>query len=336
MQCLKSFKSWIRKHVADLVFFPAWLIFQCVRHRKRAVIVFRQSGLGDVLCTLPLCAEIKKRHSHLLLLYVTMRDYSKAVRLACEPDSVYGAYSWTFSLPPCFFGLVEKVYMPKTTDELSKDIGPTQHLIDDLAASCGVLLTERQPRLYLSKELIEKTLIQNRLLRDPEKRRKLIALSGGRTWPVREWSFDRWQQLVNLIHEEYAATIILFGISHGQPNNNRLTRVESFVDHRVQSHEMTALIAACDLLVSIDSGPVHVAGAVGTPVVALFGAVNPQLRLPPASPGIGLVADVPCLFCHHKTPLGHWRTGCPNDIRCMNELSVKTVFEAVKKMLANR
>jgi hypothetical protein len=85
--------------------------------------------------------------------------------------------------------------------------------------------------------------------------------------------------------------------------------------------------------ISIDSGPVHVAGAVGTPVVGLFGANAPQFRLPPAGLGVGVVADVPCLYCHHRTPRGHWQTGCPNDIRCMKELAVAPVFQAVKDLL---
>jgi ADP-heptose:LPS heptosyltransferase len=87
------------------------------------------------------------------------------------------------------------------------------------------------------------------------------------------------------------------------------------------------------LIISIDSGPIHVAGAVGTPVVGLFGAVNPLYRLPPASAAVGLVTDVPCLFCHHRTPIEHWRTGCPHDIRCMKLLEPEAVFNAVVEML---
>ena len=46
---------------------------------------------------------------------------------------------------------------------------------------------------------------------------------------------------------------------------------------RLKGEELVALIAICDLLISIDSGPVHVAGAVATPVIGLFGPVNPAL-----------------------------------------------------------
>jgi hypothetical protein len=41
-----------------------------------------------------------------------------------------------------------------------------------------------------------------------------------------------------------------------------------------------------------------------------------------------------CLFFHHTTPRGHWQTGCPHEIRCMKELEVQTVFQAVNAMLS--
>jgi heptosyltransferase-3 len=95
------------------------------------------------------------------------------------------------------------------------------------------------------------------------------------------------------------------------------------------------MVAICDLIISTDSGPVHVAAAVGTPVIGLYGALDPASRLPPGFPAIGLFGDVPCLFCHNRTPVVHWIDGCPNDIACMKKLDDLTVFEAVKSMLAH-
>jgi len=333
-QALKALKKWFRARVADHIYFPFWLLGQCLRHRQRAVVLCRIFALGDALCTLPMCAQIRQRHPKRLLVFITGTDYKKMIQLARGPDAVYGAQSWTFSATHRFFGLIEKIYAPKTTDEVSGEAGPTRHLIDDLAGSCGMALSDRQPRLYPPKELIERTLARNGLAAPSAGRRKLIAINCGRSWPVKEWSFARWQELVDRIHGEYDTTILLFGIGGDQNEYTRLRGIESFANHRVAAHELVALIAACDLVISIDSGPVHVAGAVGTPVIGLYGANDPQYRLPPASPGTGVVAEVPCLFCHHRTPRGHWKTGCPHEICCMKELEVAPVFQAVKQMLA--
>jgi ADP-heptose:LPS heptosyltransferase len=293
-----------------------------------------------VVCTLPLCAEIRKRHPGRLLVYVTLADYRKMVLLSRASDCVYGSF-WKYgvwNLPaPHRFGLVEKIYYPRTTDEQSPDTGAQSHLVDDLAASCGMTIpnTNRQPHLYTSSGLIKAVQAGYGLEKAVAAGRLVVGINCGRTWPVRMWDAAKWQNLVDKIHAEYDAVILQFGLTNGDGTDefDNLKSVQSVVN-RVKSDDLVALVAGCHLLISIDSGPVHLAGAVGTPVVGLFGAVNPRYRLPPDSPGTGLVGNVPCLFCHHATPRGHWQTGCPNDIRCMKELDVQSVFQAVKSVLS--
>jgi len=336
---LRSLRKKFRDRV-DFFCFPVWLLFQCVRHRKKAVILFRLGALGDVVCTLPLCNEIRKHYPGRLLIYVTATDYRKMVLLSRAADCVYGSF-WRYGVwdLPAFhlFGLVEKIYNPQTTDERFPNTGVQSHLVDDLAASCGLPIPDsnRQPRLFPPPELVRKRQVAYGLAADVAKARRIIGINCGRTWPVRMWDAAKWQQLVDRIHAEYDAVILQFGLTDGDGTDeyDNLAGVQSVVN-RVKSDELVALVAGCHLIVSIDSGPVHLAGAVGTPVVGLFGAVNPRFRLPPDSPAAGLFSDVPCLFCHHTTPHGHWQTGCPNDIRCMKELDVQTVFQAVKAMLS--
>jgi ADP-heptose:LPS heptosyltransferase len=231
-------------------------------------------------------------------------------------------------------GVVDTIYNPKTTDERLKTSGATCHLVDDLAGSCGFTVTARQPRLYPSSSLVKKTRIVFGLAEDAIGARSIIGINPGPSWPVRMWDASKWQRLINKIHSEYDAVIIQFGTNKGDGSSeyDSLTGVKSLAN-RLTSQEIVALIAICDLIIAIDSGPVHVAGTVGTPVVGLFGPVNPRYRLPTDSPAVGLFGEVPCLFCHHKTPLGHWHTGCPNNISCMKKLDEQTVFEAVKSML---
>jgi heptosyltransferase-3 len=260
------------------------------------------------------------------------------VLLSNAADLTFGSRSWIwpFSIHNNFnvLRLVDAIYNPRTTDERFRTSGATCHLIDDLAGSCGLTVTARQPRLHPSSKLIKKTRIAYGLAGNATRKRLIIGINGGPSWRVRTWEAYKWQELVNQIRSEYDAVILQFGTnkSDGSPEFDNLTGVRS-VGGQLESGELVALIAVCDLIISIDSGPIHVAGAVGTPVVGLFGIVNPRYRLPPDSPAIGLVAEVPCLFCHNKTPLGHWYNGCPNNIICMKELNSRTVFEAVKTTL---
>ena len=315
-----------------------WLVFQCARHRKRAVIICRLVGIGDVVCTLPMCDDVRRRHPGKLLVFITSAVCREVVILSRSADLVYANKSWVypFTMPAKvkLFGLVDTIYNPQTAGERVHKGGMTCHLIEDLAGSCGFTVTARQPKLYPSPGLIEKTRIAYGLDCKTTGQRLVIGINPGPNWRVKEWEASKWQKVINKIHSEYDAVIIQFGIKgDGSSEFDNLTGVKSLAS-RLGGAEIVALIASCDLMISIDSGPVHVAGAVGTPVIGLFGPLNPRLILPPDSPALGLCSDVPCLFCFNRTPVINWLTGCPNDIVCMKKLDDPTVFEAVKSMLA--
>lgn len=312
-----------------------------MKHRKKAVVICRCGALGDVICTLPMVGEARRRHPNRLLVFVTAAGYREMVVLSQAADLVYSRknWNWGFSLPANLkeLGMVDGIYNPTTTDERLKHSGPAAHLIDDLASSCGFVLSERQPRLYPNSTLVQKSRLAHGLTEEKISHKLLIGINGGPSWPVKNWEVFKWQELINKIHATYEAVILQFGSNNGDGTSeyDNLTGVQS-VAGRLKSEEIVALIAACDLMVSIDSGPVHVAGAVGTPVIGLFGSNAASYRLPPSSPGMGLAGKVSCLACHHTTPRSHWHTGCTKDIKCMKELEVETVFNAVESMLANK
>jgi ADP-heptose:LPS heptosyltransferase len=320
-----------------------WLVFQCARHRKRAVIICRVGGIGDVVCTLPMCDEVRRRHPGKLLVFITAAVWREVVKMSRSADLVYANKRWlsypllTMPTNVKLLGLVDTIYNPQTTGQKLFTSGMTSHLIEDLAASCGFTLTARRPRLYLSQGLIEKTRIAYGLDCKTTGERLLVGINPGPNWRIKEWQASKWQKLINKIHSEYNALILQFGMNKGDGTSeyDNLTGVKLLAG-RLKGEELLALIASCDLIISIDSGPVHLAGTVGTPVIGLFGPLNPALILPPDAPAVGLFSDVPCLFCHNRTPVIHWRDGCPNDIACMKKLECETVFDAVKSMLAHR
>lgn len=92
-----------------------------------------------------------------------------------------------------------------------------------------------------------------------------------------------------------------------------------------------ALLQRAGVIVTNDSLPLHLASAVGTPTVALFGPTTPELGFGPLTPSAEVlgVSDLPCRPCHahgpNACPLGHWR--------CMEELSVARVIDAVIEIM---
>lgn len=92
--------------------------------------------------------------------------------------------------------------------------------------------------------------------------------------------------------------------------------------------ELVALLAAVDLLLANDSGPMHLAGAVGTPVVALFGSTNERETYPLTESGklrLLKAPDIACSPCKLRD--------CPIDHRCMTRIEVAAVLAAVEELL---
>lgn len=91
---------------------------------------------------------------------------------------------------------------------------------------------------------------------------------------------------------------------------------------------MAALLEGLDVLVTNDSGPMHLAAAVGTPVVALFGPTNPRRTGPWGTAHRLVCASVPCRPCYRRT--------CDRGAGCMASIGVERVWEEVEHVLRSR
>ena len=89
--------------------------------------------------------------------------------------------------------------------------------------------------------------------------------------------------------------------------------------------ELMALISNCDVILTNDSGPMHIADAIGIPIVALFGSTSEVVTGPYRS-GTIIHKHVECSPCYQRT--------CPIDFRCMKRIEADEVFEAINKALS--
>ncbi len=91
--------------------------------------------------------------------------------------------------------------------------------------------------------------------------------------------------------------------------------------------QTAALLAQCKCLVSSDTGPLHLATAVQTPVVGLYGSTDPRRTGPIGRGHTVLLKKLPCVPCEKKH--------CPLGTRkCMADITVDEVFESVRKVLS--
>lgn len=167
----------------------------------------------------------------------------------------------------------------------------------------------------------------------------IVALHPGGTWPAKLWPAERFADLADLLVAKMHAQIIL---TKGPRDGEAAGKVESAVVGGVLSlpvlplRQLAAILSLCAACVANDSGPMHIAAAVGTPTIGLFGPGEENIWFPytPAFPGgspkhIALRKDVPCHPCHLNVCN---RTG--NEyMECMKLLSVNEVFNAVKERI---
>jgi len=147
----------------------------------------------------------------------------------------------------------------------------------------------------------------------------------------RGWPVDHWLRLIGLIREHTSLAIVINGILEEQPYFLDLLqqdRVFSLFGSDLPAL-MFALTKAC-ALVSVDTGTMHLAAALGTPVVALFGPGNPRLTGPYGQqvPHRILSSGVDCQPCV-KTPM---EKKCTFN-RCMNGLQAGDVFVNLQQLM---
>jgi lipopolysaccharide heptosyltransferase II len=158
----------------------------------------------------------------------------------------------------------------------------------------------------------------------------VIALFQGSKRRSRLWLGDRFAQLADALADRYRSRILLFGAENERPAIEAIAgamRSSPIVAIGQTIRQTAALIERSGLLVSCDSGPVHIAAALETPVVALFGPETP-VRVGPYGERSAVVRhDLPCSPCHGKD----CRFGRP---RCMELITVDEVLRTIEARAA--
>jgi len=158
----------------------------------------------------------------------------------------------------------------------------------------------------------------------------LIGFNPGAAYgPAKMWFPDRFAELGTRLFNGIGAAIVLTG---GPSEANLCGRIARGISGKVLDlsgktdlPQLAAILAHCDLVVTNDSGPMHLASAAGTPVVALFGSTDPGATAPLGG-HLLLRGEVDCAPC--------WERNCPRgDRRCMAKIEVADVMEAVIHLL---
>lgn len=196
-----------------------------------------------------------------------------------------------------------------------------------LLSPLGISLSNTAPRLYVTEKEVERA---KELLyqRGYVKGKKLIGINPGAAYgSAKCWPPERFRALAMRLLLETDAYVVFFGdastaslvkqISQGLP--------EKVIDLAgvTSLRELACLIKECDVLVTNDSGPMHIGDAFHTPLVALFGSTDEELTGPFSQSKNVINKHVKCSPCFKRV--------CPIDFPCMKEIGVEEVVERVLK-----
>jgi heptosyltransferase II len=159
-----------------------------------------------------------------------------------------------------------------------------------------------------------------------------VAIGAGASYgSAKCWQPERFAYVADRLMMQFDADVILFGTPTETPVSSAIATAMrgSPIDltGKTRIADLPALLSQCSLFIGNDSGAMHVAAAVGLPVVAVFGPTDPD-GTAPVTPRCTVVQERPyCSPCFLRR--------CPTDHRCMKQVSPDMVAAAARSWLSS-
>ena len=208
-------------------------------------------------------------------------------------------------------------------------IDPIEHQSKVLGL-LGIYNVEKDLELWPSKEDEEwaESFLRSHWVK---KNTKLVCLNIGssRRWVTKLWPVEYFSEVTNRLARDHDVRIVLIGAE------KRNERIKEFLKRakskpidalgKTSIPRLASLVKRCNVLLSSDSAPVHVAHAVNTAFVALFGPTDPARHVVPAENSVVFKKNLKCSPCYS--------TYCKKGYACMNSIKPGEVREAIVKLL---
>jgi heptosyltransferase II len=161
---------------------------------------------------------------------------------------------------------------------------------------------------------------------------KIGLCPGAEYGPAKRWLLERFVETAAKISGQSSAQWILFGTKNDAAKGDQIAAaIDNHCVNRIGQTTLDELIdelRECRLLLTNDTGTMHLAALLGVPVVAIFGSTEPRLTGPLGNGHVILRHHVECSPCFLRK--------CPIDFRCMKEVSTQEVVDAVLSILAKK
>jgi lipopolysaccharide heptosyltransferase II len=220
-----------------------------------------------------------------------------------------------------------KVFLTTVVSEAGMDEQHRSDVYLRVVEAAGIEVRDRTCRLKAKPELLKGWHDRLVAMGVAEGERVVVVNTGG-NWDLKQWPLERFAELVKAIHTRKMGRVILPGAAKDVERVKKIATLSGTEPLIVAGETglscLAGLFSCADVLVTADTGPLHLASALGTKVVALFGPTSPEITGPR---GVGrsvvIRKDVGC----NKAPCYYLEC---SDNRCMKAIEVEDVLQTLQ------
>lgn len=194
-------------------------------------------------------------------------------------------------------------------------------------------LAELSPLEFgLSATPEERVKIESLIGREKKAQKHFIAFILGSTWPSRFWQAEAYAQLALRLAQDFSIHSLLLGAKGEREFAERIMTLSgpgaaTNLVGKTSLRDLVPVFERASCALGSDSGPMHIAAAVGCPVISLWGSTSPARSAPYGSESLVMQSAIGCSPCYRKQ--------CPGlDTECMKDISWQAVFAQVKALLS--
>jgi lipopolysaccharide heptosyltransferase II len=165
----------------------------------------------------------------------------------------------------------------------------------------------------------------------------VVIHPGASNGSAKRWLPAYWAELANRLHDDLRASVVVTGTPAEAATVQDVLRACAFkpmvMAGQTTIPQLGSLLKRADLLLSSDSGPAHMAAALGTPQVTIFGPTDPAVYAPFSSKAVVLRRELACSPCYDASRTAECRFG---HVNCMRELLPDEAYQACVRLLQKR
>jgi ADP-heptose:LPS heptosyltransferase len=278
-------------------------------------VIRRVGGIGDVLMLTPTLRELRRRFPKSKITF--------AIDMHTTGNNVY--YELVKNAP-FVDELIDARYVQRGRYDFVFDASavclryerrglPNLNRIDLFAQAAGLSSMANKVPFY---QLEPKE-------RRPKDGKFYVLLHTASNEDKRCWPIQRYLQLIDELQD--LDCVFLVADFNGKHSNwSQIPKCKNISDCSIR--ELAAWIDLADVFVGPDSGPMHLAGALGTRTIALFGSIPPGARINHYPSHEAVTSGAACAPC--------WYAKCPYDVKCMKDIEAKMVAQKIRRIHASR